>query len=139
MTCANCEDARKALQISLGATACAAGLDKFFNLLTDWEQYVSPMAARRLPMSKKNFMRLVGVVEIAVGAAVLKGPTRLGAYVASGWLAAITANLIASGKYFDVAARDANMAMAAFVLGRLCESERGEARRREREDLLHAA
>ena len=139
MARADCEGARKALQIALGTTACAAGLDKFFNLLTDWEQYVSPMAARRLPMSKKNFMRLVGLVEIGVGAAILKGPTRLGAYVASGWLAAITGNLIASGKYFDVAARDANMAMAAFVLGRLCESDREEARRRVREDLLRAA
>lgn len=118
------DQARKALQITLGATAFAAGLDKFFNLLTDWEQYLSPVVARRLPMRKKNFMRLVGVVEMGVGAAILKGPTGGAAYVASGWLAAITVNLISSGKYLDVAARDANMAVAAFVLARLCERER---------------
>lgn len=115
----------------MGTTAFVAGLDKFFNLLTDWEQYLSPMAERRLPMSGKNFMRLTGVVEMAVGAAILKGPTRLGAYVASGWLAAITVNLLSTGKYLDVAARDANMAVAAFVLARLCERERAQQRGRE--------
>ena len=132
------DTARKALQITMGATAFAAGLDKFFNLLTDWEQYLSPVAARRLPMSEKNFMRLAGVVEMAVGAAILKGPTRSAAYVASGWLAAITANLISSGKHLDVAARDANMAVAAFVLARLCEREH-RARLRESHELARAA
>ena len=90
-------------------------------------------------MSSKNFMRLTGLVEIAVGAAILRGPTRAGAYIASGWLAAITANLISSGRYLDVAARDANMAVAAFVLARLCERERGQRRLRERGEFLQAA
>ncbi len=131
--------ARKALQVTLGTTAFVAGADKFLNLLTDWQQYLSPAAARRLPMSGKNFMRLVGVVEMGVGAAILRGPTRAGAYVASAWLAGITANLISCGKYLDVAARDANMAVSAFVLARLCERERGHVRRREREEFLRAA
>jgi len=68
-------------------------------------------------------MRLAGVLEMAVGMAMLKGPTRIGAYAAGDWLAAITANLISSGKHLDVAARDANLAVAAFVLARLCERE----------------
>ena len=131
--------ARKALQITLGTTAFVAGADKFLNLLTDWQQYLSPAAARRLPMSGKNFMRLVGVVEMGVGAAILRGPTRTGAYVASAWLAGITANLISSGNHFDVAARNANMAVAAFVLARLCERERGHVRQRERGGFLRAA
>jgi hypothetical protein len=137
MASANLEGARKALQITLGTTAFAAGLDKFFNLLTDWEQYLSPVAARRLPMSGKNFMRLTGVVEMAVGATILKGPTRTGAYIASAWLAGITANLISSGKYLDVAARDANMAVAAFVLARM--SERESRQLRVPEELRRAA
>ena len=131
--------ARKALQITLGTTAFVAGADKFLNLLTDWQQYLSPAAARRLPLSGKNFMRLVGLVEMGVGASILRGPTRVGAYVASAWLAGITANLLSSGKYLDVAARDANMAVAAFVLARLCERERVPARRQGREVFLRAA
>jgi len=137
MATMNGDGPRKALQITIGATAFAAGLDKFFNLLTDWEQYLNPLAARHLPMSKKNFMRLTGVVEMAVGAGILKGPARASAYVASAWLAAISANLISSGKYFDVAACDVNMAVAAFVLARLCE--RDSRRLREPEELSRAA
>jgi hypothetical protein len=79
-------------------------------------------------MRPKNFMRLAGVLEMALGAAVLKGPTRIGAYAASAWLAAITANLISSGKHFDVAARDANLAVAAFVLARFVREGRTTAR-----------
>ena len=43
------DTSRKALQITMGATTFAAGLDKFFNLLNDWEQYLSPAAKRRYP------------------------------------------------------------------------------------------
>lgn len=89
-------------------------------------------------LKAKNFMRLTGVVEMAVGAGILKGPTRIGAYVASAWLAAITANLISSGKHFDVAAREANLAAAAFVLARLCERKQA-IQLREPDPLARAA
>jgi uncharacterized membrane protein YphA (DoxX/SURF4 family) len=107
-----------ALRIGLGASAFLAGADKFTNLLTNWEQYLAPQARARLPISGKNFMRLVGVVEMAVGAGVLAGPTRLSSYVASGWLAAIAANLVLNGDY-DIAVRDLNMALGAAALGEL--------------------
>jgi hypothetical protein len=36
-------------KFALGLMAFLAGLDKFLNLLTNWEQYVSPLAQRVLP------------------------------------------------------------------------------------------
>ena len=39
----------KALQIGLGSAAFLAGLDKFTNLLTDWEKYLNPRAEELLP------------------------------------------------------------------------------------------
>ena len=36
---------------ALGLMAFLAGLDKFLNLLTNWEQYVSPLAQRMLPLT----------------------------------------------------------------------------------------
>jgi hypothetical protein len=72
-----------ALRYGIGATATLAGIDKFFNLLADWGSYVSPLAAQMLPVSTGTFMGIVGVIEFAVGAAILAGWTRLGAYVAS--------------------------------------------------------
>lgn len=109
-----------ALRLGIGLTATLAGLDKFFNLLANWSQYVSPLAAQMLPFSTATFMGIVGVVEVAVGIAVLTAWTRLGAYVASAWLILVALNLALAG-YFDVAVRDVVMAIGAFTLARLTE------------------
>lgn len=109
-----------ALRYGIGLTATLAGLDKFFNVLADWGSYVSPVAARLLPVSVPTFMGLVGIVELAVGVAMLTRWTRLGAYVASAWLLGVAANLVLAG-FFDVAVRDVVMAVAAFTLARLTE------------------
>lgn len=109
-----------ALRFGIELTATLAGLDKFFNLLADWGAYVSPLAAQVLPFSTDSFMAIVGVIEIAVGAAILAGWTRLGAYVASAWLLGVAANLAAAG-FFDIAVRDVVMSIAAFTLARLAE------------------
>lgn len=105
------------LHVTLGLTATLAGLDKFFNLLADWGSYVSPTAALLLPVSVQTFMGVVGVIEIAVGAAILGLAPRVGAYVASAWLLLVAVNL-ALGAHFDVAVRDVVMSVAAFTLAR---------------------
>ena len=109
-----------ALRYGIGLTATLAGLDKFFNLLADWGSYVSPLAAQMLPVSTGTFMGVVGVIELVVGVAILAGWTRLGAYVASGWLLGVAANLVAAG-FYDVAVRDVVMSLAAFTLARMAE------------------
>jgi len=108
-----------ALRIGLGGAAFLAGLDKYFNILADWTAYLSPLAAHALPFSATTFMHIVGVIEMAVGLAILGGLTEIGAYVASAWLLAIAVNLVTTGHYFDVAVRDVEMAIAAFTLARL--------------------
>ena len=110
-----------ALRIAFGATAFLAGLDKFFNLLTNWEQYLSPVLLGIAPMSGAALMRLVGVIEMAAGLAVLAGLTRIGAYIISGWLVAVALSLLTTGKFFDVAVRDLVMAVGAYTLARLAE------------------
>jgi len=121
-----------ALRAGLGAAAFLAGLDKFFNLLADWPAYLSPLAAAALPMSAASFMHVIGVIEMIVGAAILAGVTRLGGYVAAAWLLGIAVNLVTTGRYFDVAVRDVEMAIAAFTLARLTEAGVGaEARSAE--------
>lgn len=109
-----------ALRLGLGLTATLAGVDKFFNLLTNWTAYISPLAAQTLPFSPATFMGIVGIVEIAVGIAVLTAWTRLGAYVASVWLILVAVNLVLAGS-FDVAVRDVMIAIGAFTLARLTE------------------
>lgn len=117
------------LRIGLGATTFLAGLDKFFNLLTNWSMYLSPLAERFLPISPDLFMHLGGVVEMLVGLAILTRFPRYGAYVASVWLLCIAANLVSSGNFYDLAVRDINLAIAAFVLARLTEVRQAAYRR----------
>ena len=119
----------RALQIGLGLAAFLAGLDKFFNILAQWETYLSPLMTQLLPISAAAFMRIVGVIEMVAGAVVLAGLTRLGGYVIAAWLVAIAANLVVSGRFFDIAVRDLVMALAAFTLARLSEA-RSEASER---------
>lgn len=109
------------LRIAFGLTAFLAGLDKFLNLLTNWEQYVSPLALNILPLSAGALMRVAGVIEMIAGIAVLAGLTRLGGYVIAGWLTAIALSLVFSGRFFDVAVRDLVMALGAFTMARLSE------------------
>jgi uncharacterized membrane protein YphA (DoxX/SURF4 family) len=114
----------RALRIGLGLGAFLAGLDKFFNILTSWEMYLSPLATKVIPVSSTTFMRGVGVIEMIAGIVVLAGFTRLGGYVIAAWLLGIAANLVTTGLFYDLAVRDVEIAIAAFTLARLSEARR---------------
>ena len=116
------EAPRVALRVGIGLAAFLAGLDKFVGLLADWTAYVAPIVAAALPMSPDAFMRIVGVVEMGVGAAILTRWPREGAWLAMAWLLLIAGNLVLTGRFFDVAVRDVEMAIAAFALARLTEA-----------------
>ena len=107
-----------ALRIAIGLMATFAGLDKFFNLLTNWDAYLAPTAQQFLPFSATTFMAVVGVIEFAVGITILAIRPSLGAFVASAWLVLVAANLVLGG-HFDIAVRDGVLAVAAYSLGRL--------------------
>jgi uncharacterized membrane protein YphA (DoxX/SURF4 family) len=109
-----------ALRITFGVVPFLAGLDKFLNLLTHWDKYLSPLAQRVLPVSATTFLHLAGIVEMAVGIAILARWTRVGSYVAAIWLVGIAMNLLLAG-YFDVAVRDLVMVVGAYTLARLSE------------------
>jgi uncharacterized membrane protein YphA (DoxX/SURF4 family) len=111
----------RALRIGLGLGAFLAGLDKFFNILANWEMYLTPVVTNLVPVSSTTFMRGVGVIEMIAGAVVLAGFTRLGGYVVAGWLIAIAASLVTTGMFYDLAVRDVEIAIAAFTLARLSE------------------
>jgi hypothetical protein len=114
------------LKISLGAAPFLAGLDKFFNLLTNWTDYLNPVALQFVPVSPDVFMRGVGVVEMIVGLAILTRWTKLGAYLAAGWLVAIAVNLVSMEKFYDVAIRDLLLAVTAVALARLTAVRQAE-------------
>lgn len=109
------------LRMSFGIVPLLAGLDKFFNLLTQWPKYVAPTFAHLLPMTPQHFMYLAGIIEIVAGLALLLSPwTKTFAYVIAAWLACIALNLIGGG-YYDIAVRDLVMAVSAVSLARLTD------------------
>jgi hypothetical protein len=107
------------LKIALGLAPFLAGLDKFFNVLTDWTVYLNPVALQYVPVTADVFMKGVGVVEMIVGLAILTRFTKLGAYLAACWLVAIAVNLVSMEKFYDIAVRDVLLAVANFTLARL--------------------
>ena len=111
----------RVLTLTYGIVPIVAGLDKFTNLLTNWEAYLAPGLVRLLPIPAHAFMLVVGVIEIIAGALVLLRP-RIGAWVVMGWLIAIGLTLLTSGRYLDVAVRDFALAVGAWALARLSAS-----------------
>jgi uncharacterized membrane protein YphA (DoxX/SURF4 family) len=97
------------------------GLDKFFNILTDWTQYLAPWINDIVPGSATTAMEIVGVIEIAAGILVALAP-RIGAYVVALWLLGIIVNLLSLPGYYDVALRDFGLFVAALALGRLAQA-----------------
>ena len=67
------------LRIGLGVGPIIAGIDKYFNRLTDWTMYLSPLATKVIPVSPSTFMHVIGAVEIVAGLLVLSRWTQLAA------------------------------------------------------------
>jgi hypothetical protein len=112
------EQGYRILQAGFVALPIVAGADKFLHLLVNWDKYLAPAVARRLPVSGHTFMLAVGVVEILAGLLVVVAP-RYGGYVVAAWLWCIVANLLLLTGYYDVALRDVGLSLCALALARL--------------------
>ena len=97
-----------------------AGLDKFFHLLVNWDQYLPAITNRMVGGHGHELMLAVGVIEIVAGIGVALKP-RIFAYVVAAWLALIILNLLAIPGYFDIALRDLGLLLGALALGRLSQ------------------
>jgi hypothetical protein len=108
------------LLLRLGFTAApiAFGLDKFWNQMVYWPQYLAPWINDIAPGSGQDFMYFVGAVEIVAGLVVLVKP-RYGGYLVALWLAGIVVNLFSYPGWYDVAVRDFALMLAALTLARL--------------------
>lgn len=102
-----------------------AGLDKFTHLLVNWDNYLAPQVASRLPIAPHTFMQIAGAIEVVAGLIVALRP-KIGGVIVGLWLLGIVGNLLMTGTYFDIALRDFGLALGAFALARLAAAhERG--------------
>ena len=114
----NTEQAYRILHLGFTVAPILAGFDKFFNILTDWSQYVPSFISSMLPMSLGVFLAIVGIIEMAAGLLVATRP-KVGAYVVAAWLGLIIVNLLILQSFYDVALRDLGLMLGALALARL--------------------
>jgi uncharacterized membrane protein YphA (DoxX/SURF4 family) len=106
------------MRLAFTVAPIAFGLDKFFNVMVDWPQYLAPWINDIAPGTGQEFMYLVGAIEIVAGIVVALKP-RYGAYVVAAWLAGIILNLLTASGWYDVALRDFGLMLGALTLARL--------------------
>ncbi len=106
------------LRLGFTIAPIVAGLDKFFHLLVNWDQYLPAFVNNLTGGYGHELMLVAGVIEIIAGLGVWFMP-KIFAYVVSAWLLLIVVNLLMIPGYFDVALRDFGLALGAFALGRL--------------------
>src|SRR5687767_5991547 len=111
-------EAYQILRVGFTVAPVVAGLDKFFNLLVNWEQYLPPFVNNLVGGYGHELMLVVGVIEIIAGLGVFFKPKVFG-YVVSAWLLLIVVNLLMIPGYYDVALRDFGLALGALALARL--------------------
>ena len=107
------------LRIAFAVAPIAFGLDKFFNVLTDWPQYLAVWVDDLMPGSAQDFMYVVGGdrdprrrAGRACGRATARRSSRCGSPGSS------SRSLTGPG-YYDVALRDFGLLLGALTLTRL--------------------
>jgi hypothetical protein len=115
------------LRIGFTVAPILFGLDKFFDLLTDWALYLAPSINDLVPGNAHQAMLAVGVIEIVAGLVVAMMP-RFGGYLVAAWLAGIIINLLLIQDFYDIALRDFGLLLAALTLARLATAFHGGAR-----------
>jgi uncharacterized membrane protein YphA (DoxX/SURF4 family) len=106
------------LRVGFAVLPILFGLDKFFDVLVNWEIYLAPWINDIVPGNAAEAMYAVGVIEILAGIAVAVKP-RYAAYVVAAWLGGIIVNLLTHSGYYDIALRDFGLLVGALTLARL--------------------
>lgn len=92
------------------------GLDKFFNLMTDWTEFLPEFVTDGVDGA--TVMAIVGIIEIVAGIGVWLRP-RIFANVVAAWLGVIIVTLVIAGDFWDIALRDFGLLLGALALGQL--------------------
>lgn len=111
------------LRIAFTVAPILFGLDKFFNWMVHWPNYLAPWINNIAPGTAQQFMYAVGAIEIVAGLVVAFAP-RFGGYLVATWLGGIVINLLTAHapRFYDVALRDFGLMLGALTLARLASA-----------------
>jgi uncharacterized membrane protein YphA (DoxX/SURF4 family) len=110
------------LKFGFTVAPIVAGVDKFFNFLVDWTQYLTPLVPASTGIDPAIFMMVIGVVEVIAGILVAV-KTKWGAWIVAAWLWGIIINLLLVPGYYDIALRDLGLSFGALALAQLAQDE----------------
>ena len=110
------QNAYQILRLGFTVAPILFGLDKFFNLMVDWPQFLPEFVTDAV--SGSLVMALVGLIEIVAGIGVWLRP-KIFAYVVAAWLGLIIVTLAIAGGFWDIALRDFGLLLGAVALGQL--------------------
>lgn len=94
-----------------------AGIDKFFNKLTDWSMYLWAPVGNAVGGAHRG-MEIIGAIEILAAFLALLEP-KIGGLIVMLWLWGIIANLLLLTGFYDIALRDFGLSLGALALSRL--------------------
>ena len=86
-------EAYQILRVGFIVAPIVAGLDKFFQVLVNWDQYLPPFVNRMVGGHGHELMLVAGIVEIIAGLGIFFRP-KVFAYIVSAWLLMIVVNLL---------------------------------------------
>ena len=114
------------LHFAFVAAPLFAGLDKFFHILVNWDQYLAPWVAHLSPVSPHSLMLIAGVIEVIASVIVAIKP-EIGAWIVFAWLWGIIINLLSFPGFYDIALRDFGLSLGALALALLSRDFTGSA------------
>jgi hypothetical protein len=108
------------LRVAFTVAPILFGIDKFFNWMVHWPNYLAPWINNIAPGTAQQFMYAVGAIEIVAGLVVAFAP-RFGGYLVATWLGGIIVSLLTvhTPRFYDVALRDFGLLLGALTLARL--------------------
>ena len=106
------------LRVGFTVLPIVFGVDKFTNILVQWDHYLAPWVVGIVPTTAHQTMLIVGVIEIIAGLTVALKP-RYGSLLVAAWLGGIVINLFSYPGFYDIALRDFGLLLAALTLARL--------------------
>ncbi len=112
------------LKITYGSLFIFVGADKFFNILTNWDRFISTVCLEIIPISPTVFLHIFGILQIIIGLLILSAYTMLGAIIGLIVLLGIFLNLLFTQDFTVVLTHDFIMILGLIVLIELTRIKR---------------
>jgi hypothetical protein len=109
------------LRITYGTLFILVGADKFFNLLTNWHQFIGATTNHFFPVAPDLLLKLFGLLQIFAGLLLFTHWIMYGIYLIFVLLLVIFLNLFSAPTSYLVIGHDIAMIAGIFVLWRLTQ------------------